>query len=650
MNIEQAQSQARAKLAAANQKIENVKAELKKCQADSETYTNELRAYLDSQASRKAELEAKQTELDNARAGLEYTESIRKQTMQQIAAINNEAQESANSWRSFIPIYSENVQKKHSEMIDKKSKEAMYQTMQIKQQKEALQAVEDKYPKSEQTELAKLNELQWHLYSNDICAELEAALAKAEAEKAELGFDEFDIDELPNVLTEGQASKYNLGAYITKTTGSQKLMDMRNLPRGINFRSNSSMKIAEGVEGSDEIYPSKSYYMNQNYLFTNSLAAPAPLGKINRDLLPEVQTLIINEFQPYDVLTVGDMLQGAGDMIIGMVQKTLNFIGGGLMNTVKNTAMNIYIDEVSKDPSILYKNTTRDRSYFSSDPVQQVENMFNGGKWLNTYEIPYFGKEYLNSNYSSKWQVGGAEQAQGSLGKLQTENFGIDFPATPKFKVTPGESCRATIQTEFYLVNPNEKWLYRNFQFIQAIFAGTSWLNLKYSFVRPPNVYHVICPGRFQMMWAAMDIAVTFEGKLRKNKAMSNRLIKLGIKSIDEDMLWPDAWKISISLKDFTPNNFNMYANYYMNGFNQDEIASLSSKQELSSIVQSFGNYMSEVVSNLGKKGMQTASALLDQAETTFDSISKSIDNSFDLSGAQANREKLNKKYENKDN
>lgn len=55
---------------------------------------------------------------------------------------------------------------------------------------------------------------------------------------------------------------------------------------------------------------------------------------------------------------------------------------------------------------------------------------------------------------------------------------------------------------------------------------------------------------------------ITFEGKLRKNSTISNRIFKDNIKSITSDMLWPDAWKLSIKIKDLTPNNFNTYINY----------------------------------------------------------------------------------------
>jgi len=52
------------------------------------------------------------------------------------------------------------------------------------------------------------------------------------------------------------------------------------------------------------------------------------------------------------------------------------------------------------------------------------------------------------------------------------------------------------LTTEFYLINSNASWLKKNFQFIQAIFAGTSWVHMRYCIVQSPNIYHVLCPRK----------------------------------------------------------------------------------------------------------------------------------------------------------
>lgn len=49
--------------------------------------------------------------------------------------------------------------------------------------------------------------------------------------------------------------------------------------------------------------------------------------------------------------------------------------------------------------------------------------------------------------------------------------------------------------------------------------------------------------------------------------------------SIDADTLWPDAWKLKISVKDLTPNNFNTYIEYFINGWNSSTVKYLEKKE-----------------------------------------------------------------------
>ena len=210
--------------------------------------------------------------------------------------------------------------------------------------------------------------------------------------------------------------------------------------------------------------------------------------------------------------------------------------------------------------------------------------MFNGGRWLNTYELKFFKNTYLESLQYNNWTVGGIEQQMGEkLKKLMNDGLSMDFPTTPSFKISDMGATgysEDNLSFSFYLINKSTDWLERNFKFLQAFYAGTQWLSLTGGFIKSPNVYHVLCPGRFQIFWASIGTVITYEGKLRKNEYMNSIYGKV-IKSITSDTLWPDAWKIDVKIKDLTPNNFNTYAEYFVHGFGQNNATGFTSLQAL---------------------------------------------------------------------
>jgi hypothetical protein len=109
---------------------------------------------------------------------------------------------------------------------------------------------------------------------------------------------------------------------------------------------------------------------------------------------------------------------GILETIAETAQAVSNMVGGNAVIALgKNAMMKSKIDKVSKDPSQLYSlgAKKRERKYFTSDPLQVVQNMFNGGKWLNTYEIPFYGREYLKTNFSGKWNLKGSEGFLGAI-------------------------------------------------------------------------------------------------------------------------------------------------------------------------------------------------------------------------------------------
>ena len=386
---------------------------------------------------------------------------------------------------------------------------------------------------------------------------------------------------------------------------------------------NNLARIAVDAKTSNKSYmrsPSRSYIKGQDFMFADTFASYN--SDSTNPFKPEIQPLILNEFQPNEMITPADLLGPFLDVIMVGISK---ICGPALITPVMKVGgkfvTNNQIDKYSKNTWKLYRDNTgfakkkenkdRKRGYFTSDPVEIIMNMFgNGGKWLNTYELPYYGNDYISWKYSNKWKTGDASTflgtgLAGSDEAIGLKMFGIDFPANPKFTASMGPT-RKEIVSEFYLINKNDDWLIKNFKFLNAIYAGTNWLHLKYGIIRPPNVYHVLCPGRFQIYWAAMDCEITFEGKLRKNINVSN-ILQTFTKSVDKDMLWPDAWKVKFTIKDLTPNNFNLYADYYLNGFERDALTQYENSQTLENAVKDLLTYIQNTFKSNPEEGSTEA-------------------------------------------
>lgn len=441
----------------------------------------------------------------------------------------------------------------------------------------------------------------------------------------------YDADKVAKLVYEGSRKKYR---YNIQQSESLLLEDIRNFH---NFRGTYDEFYRES-DSKDNLYkfnsalsngtgPSRSYYMsNGDFLFSNSIDIdPDNISK------PEVQPIILNEFQPNELMylnkIVGQLTKKLGDAVDKLGDafakgnaktKAIAFFGsfaGYVGELAGKGAHNILLNKYSIDPGSLYEtklenfstgtneNTTlKDAFGVRKNPVNQVLNLFQGGKWLNTYELPFFNDMYLQAKSFQYWQTGNLASSFGDsndgVAKYLKDGINIDFPMEPTFRIPDiGNSGHEEITFEFYLINKNNYWLDRNFRFLQAFYAGTQWLQMEFGFIQGSNVYNVLCPGRFNLIWASVGSKVTFVGKLRHNTYMSERYSDT-IKSITKDVLWPDAWKVEIHIKDLTPNNFNMYMNYFINGsgttFTEiNNITKAHNKSFISSLLS--GNYNEQI-------------------------------------------------------
>jgi hypothetical protein len=158
--------------------------------------------------------------------------------------------------------------------------------------------------------------------------------------------------------------------------------------------------------------------------------------------------------------------------------------GKDLLQKGKATVINYYTKKYSLDPGLLYDNSRNKSSVeAASAPIWSVKNMFKSGRWLNTYELPFFGQSantYLVADQYKNWKTGGISQAIGEdMQKLAQDQLSVDFPTSPTFNLQAvGSTNYPQITIEFYLINKDNYWLERNFRFLTAFYAGTQWLQM----------------------------------------------------------------------------------------------------------------------------------------------------------------------------
>ena len=126
-------------------------------------------------------------------------------------------------------------------------------------------------------------------------------------------------------------------------------------------------------------------------------------------------------------------------------------------------------------------------------------------------------KEYKGLKLvAGKWTQEGSKRSWGEGIATALEGFGMYYPTTPNWSLDIANAGRGEITTDFYLINKDEKWMLRNYKFMHALFSGTQFVMLNHSIVQSPNVYNVVVPGRFEIVWASVTMSATMEGKLRK--------------------------------------------------------------------------------------------------------------------------------------
>ncbi len=431
--------------------------------------------------------------------------------------------------------------------------------------------------------------------------------------------------------------------------------------------------------GVDNTNISKSYLMSRgDFLYCDFLDMSVTADYSSK---PLIQNMVITEFQPYEQIFVGQaisrLLPGLSKVLeeVGKVAAGLGDFG------LRALWRNRFIKEIAKDPAAFYSDGVYDSTgnyigglmetdgkeqgsrinvnNWLGSPMKQIYRLFNAGFWLNTYEVPFYGNNYLEASKAGTWSQEGSSKSLTAGGAALIEGFGIYFPTTPNWEIDIKNAPRDEMTIEFYLINKNEEWMLKNFKFLHSIFSGTQFVSMQNCIVQSPNVYNIVVPGRFEIIWATLSANVTAEGKLRKcsymNDQLNNNLLQngnaiprvlnslptpwldtptfnakpvatsvfdtiktvfkdlkstdwAGLKSINKNTLWPDAWKLTLTIKDLTMNNFNTYANYHTYGHSAARLAANTNEEDAATLVE---NEIKELTEAYKTGGAEAAAKLV---------------------------------------
>ena len=321
-----------------------------------------------------------------------------------------------------------------------------------------------------------------------------------------------------------------------------------NSPSTGNKEETDKKKIEENKKNSKaRSFSLKDYNWSDEY-------NPSAISDLS--LLP-IQTMTLTEFQPEFVFQWGK----TNDMKVAVIEKGIDMLGtvGALAKQVGEVALYAGATSKNNDTQNEYKNNP---GKVVGLPIDFVKKLF-AGTYINSFQIPFFNDTYLKANTIGNWSAGGAAQALGEkAAEIVKQSMNIDFPTTPTWQISD-TATRDDITVEYYLINNTTDNLNRNFRFLNSIISGAYWVQMDYV-QKSPNVYDVVVPGRFHIYFAAIAVEITHVGKLRTNSSISTS--NPTVKSINTETLFPDSYKIQIIIKDLSPNNFNNYVDYLMNG------------------------------------------------------------------------------------
>lgn len=268
----------------------------------------------------------------------------------------------------------------------------------------------------------------------------------------------------------------------------------------------------------------------------------------------DFQTITIYEFQPDRQVawkTIADgALQFLSDNTVS--QKALSYLesASGLASTTAEYGVKKVLANDSQGQA---KGTN----------VKWVNDVMKG-KWVGQYQIPFFSDDFMKAWSAENWSMGNAFEGK----DLLVNNLTLNVQDIPTWKFEQGSPL--TWKYNFFLINDNISSLRNNLKFLMSFISGAYWFQDSTFSYRSPNLYRIICPGRFIQLYTALNIEVSYVGKIKKYSKNDASMIfgnsdpRFTRFLTDEGACnIPEAYKINLMVQDMTPQAFNINANYF---------------------------------------------------------------------------------------
>lgn len=268
----------------------------------------------------------------------------------------------------------------------------------------------------------------------------------------------------------------------------------------------------------------------------------------------DFQTITIYEFQPDRQVAWKTIIDGISQAVTenNWAQKVASFVGAG-SGLVTTGAEAITKKVLANDSQGQAKGTN----------VKWVNDVMKG-KWVGQYQVPFFSDDFMKAWSAENWSMGNAFEGK----DLLVNNLTANVQDIPTWKFEQGSPL--TWKYNFFLINDNISSLRNNLKFLMSFISGAYWFQDSTFSYRSPNLYRIICPGRFIQLYTALNIEVSYVGKIKKyNKNDASMIFgnsdpRFTRFLTDEGACnIPEAYKINLMVQDMTPQAFNINANYF---------------------------------------------------------------------------------------